>query len=1030
MSSKALLLIALSLSFSGAARASEAWTGLLGQTIAKIVVTGAEPTTASDIARVVAVREGSRFELGAVRRTIATIITRWRFANVEVYARATADGIVLTLDLISLTRLVALRVTGNVKIPTSEISRGVGFSNEMEGDAADLDRFRRAALGLYRRSGFDRAQVAARLEPTSEPRRFELHLKISEGAPTRIRNVVVLYRSPNPVTGALEPSKRQPIPVGRLLGWLRVEPGIILNRARVDESAKTIYEHLTRERYYSAVVLPPREQVVPATPHEVDVVFEARAGPHYDIRFSGNRNYRDAELYEALKFRDEEAAGEGLPAKRRRLERFYREAGFVHVRVALRQRGDLESTVATFDVSEGPLPRLVGVNFLGARAFTEFELRAMLTRAVMRQFPTRREILDWNFEGVDLAELDSAGITSPLDAYSGRAASGVRAPRIRRELYIPAYYRNAVTTLLDHYRANGFRRVEVGFPRLTFLRGGREVVAEIPIVEGVQTKVRSVALERVDGIRRFTRPLVDLKSDLSIDSGDPLDLARVEDSRDRVGERYRREGYMFSKVDVDVVETDDGRLADVKILVREGRRVRFGVAQILSDRRAPLRTRETLIRSHLAFHFGDPLDPELMQKTQRRLMDTGLFSNIIVQLVDPSRDESYKDVRITVYERPPQAIEVGAGFSKDDGPRAFVRYAHINLIGSGLRLTAEAKTNYQLFLFADKNQLKVKLDSELDQLERTITAGLYYPRIPGLPFDGGLRLDIVHERVTQLQFALDRNAVIAGVELKFWKAFGVTFQTEFERSDLQGKDDLTAIDEDPSIDAERKRYLKSLPVGVLNLITFRPILTLDLRDDPFNPTRGAFLHAKADFSKSVQADEQTPINFAKVTVGASGYIPLPRQTVLAFKGEVGRIFQLQSGAVTPAYKQYLLGGQTSLRGFPLDSVVPIGYDLLTSDRAALARGQAITPSGGDAYVLFKGEFRFPVVWIMTAAVFLDAGNLWLTDFTEFDLRVSAGGAIRLTTPVGSISFEMGWNLRRNVALNEPTEQFHFSIGSF
>ncbi len=64
--------------------------------------------------------------------------------------------------------------------------------------------------------------------------------------------------------------------------------------------------------------------------------------------------------------------------------------------------------------------------------------------------------------------------------------------------------------------------------------------------------------------------------------------------------------------------------------------------------------------------------------------------------------------------------------------------------------------------------------------------------------------------------------------------------------------------------------------------------------------------------------------------------------------------------------------------------------------------------------------------------FFEAGNLW-GDRTNFDptvLRYTAGVGLRYVTPVGPLAFDMGFNLDPDETFNEPSTQFHFSIGVF
>jgi outer membrane translocation and assembly module TamA len=83
-------------------------------------------------------------------------------------------------------------------------------------------------------------------------------------------------------------------------------------------------------------------------------------------------------------------------------------------------------------------------------------------------------------------------------------------------------------------------------------------------------------------------------------------------------------------------------------------------------------------------------------------------------------------------------------------------------------------------------------------------------------------------------------------------------------------------------------------------------------------------------------------------------------------------------------------------------------------------------------VLFRGEVRFPLYGELRGGVFTDLGNLWGEPerMDPFDLRPTAGFGLRLSTPVGPIALDWGFNLMQRARLDERSNALHFSIGLF
>ena len=63
-------------------------------------------------------------------------------------------------------------------------------------------------------------------------------------------------------------------------------------------------------------------------------------------------------------------------------------------------------------------------------------------------------------------------------------------------------------------------------------------------------------------------------------------------------------------------------------------------------------------------------------------------------------------------------------------------------------------------------------------------------------------------------------------------------------------------------------------------------------------------------------------------------------------------------------------------------------------------------------------------------IFVDAGNVWLKmneTVNILDLRSSAGAGLRYMTPIGPLSFDIGWKLDQKPG--ESAWEWHFTIGN-
>jgi outer membrane translocation and assembly module TamA len=185
----------------------------------------------------------------------------------------------------------------------------------------------------------------------------------------------------------------------------------------------------------------------------------------------------------------------------------------------------------------------------------------------------------------------------------------------------------------------------------------------------------------------------------------------------------------------------------------------------------------------------------------------------------------------------------------------------------------------------------------------------------------------------------------------------------------------------------------------------------DTSDDRLRPTRGlvAWVEGKAA-PKFLPAAAP----FVRGEAGASYYVPLPRRSVFAQRLVVGLANPLdETHRLLPSLRFYA-GGVNSNRGFERRMLGPLYPDE--------------EPAGGEAKVESLSEVRFPLVWRLQGALFLDVGQVWsrVETMTWADFQPSAGWALMIDTPVGPIRVDMGYRLRDSG--DQPAQVFHFLIG--
>jgi outer membrane protein assembly factor BamA len=209
-----------------------------------------------------------------------------------------------------------------------------------------------------------------------------------------------------------------------------------------------------------------------------------------------------------------------------------------------------------------------------------------------------------------------------------------------------------------------------------------------------------------------------------------------------------------------------------------------------------------------------------------------------------------------------------------------------------------------------------------------------------------------------------------------------------------------------------RRFLLDERVDVGGLLA-GPIVSviLDLRDSPFDATRGLFHSSSFQFgAPSLGSD----FGYVRYLLRQSYYQPLGALTA-AGSVRYGTI-QGYSGVAPISIIDLFFeaGGTNTVRGYPEDSLSAItvaGFEL-----------------GGTDLLVLNGELRFPITKRLGGAVFVDAGNTFarLADLTPGRLALGAGLGLRIRTPLAPFRLDVAYPFRNEYGRHSV--RVHFSIG--
>ncbi len=412
---------------------------------------------------------------------------------------------------------------------------------------------------------------------------------------------------------------------------------------------------------------------------------------------------------------------------------------------------------------------------------------------------------------------------------------------------------------------------------------------------------------------------------------------------------------------------------NVVFRVTPGPQVHIGEVRV----EGTFRTRPFVIQREIIFSEGDLYTPAALSETRRRIYQVAAFDQVRVRPRNPAETGPRRDVTIQIVEGKPGSVDMGIGFAEVDGIRGLLDVSYRDMFRRGHRAGIRLRAG---------------------QLRRSGTISYTLPWVG--PYRANLRMRLLMEREDLVSYDRETTAAEVGIRRALSRnvVLNVTYRLERNRFPRLPPD-ITPID-------ERQR------INVGSILTS---LIRDTRDNPFAPRRGTILGASYEQGARALASQ---VQFGKAIAQVAGFHAVRRSVVVAAKVQGGRAQRLFKSPDVPISERFFVGGQTTIRGYSLDSVGVPG-ETLTSTGA---------PDGGDVMLLGNFEVRMGGREGLGLVLFVDAGNVWnqVSTIGVSDFRVGAGPGLHYGTPIGPIRLDLGYKVDRRK--NEEPYRVHFTIG--
>ena len=395
------------------------------------------------------------------------------------------------------------------------------------------------------------------------------------------------------------------------------------------------------------------------------------------VAFEGNKDIEDETLASEVQLKPRAVYTRArVQADVQRILGLYRRQGLYAAQVDPKIINlDSNRIDVVFEITEGPTTKVRAINFIGNYAFSDSQLRYVITT-------TRTNLLSF---------LKNTNIYDP-DRLN-----------LDREL------------LRQFYLKNGYADARIVSATADLDRDGRGFFITFTVDEGERYQFGFIDIEsalpslNVDALRGviLTKP------------GRRYNAEKVEKTIEALTIRVSEQGYAFGQVRPRFERDEATHTMNIIYVIDEGPRVYIERINIVGN----FRTEDKVIRRQFRLAEGDAYNRLLVEASRKRLRSLGFFKSVEIE-TEPGSAPDRVILVVTVVEQPTGEFSFGAGYSTTEGVIGDISITERNLMGKGqyvrLGFSGSLERAQVDFSFTEPNFLDRNMAAGFDLFYKTV----------------------------------------------------------------------------------------------------------------------------------------------------------------------------------------------------------------------------------------------------------------------------------------------------------------------
>lgn len=287
-----------------------------------------------------------------------------------------------------------------------------------------------------------------------------------------------------------------------------------------------------------------------------------------------------------------------------------------------------------FEINEGKTTKIKSIAFIGNRAFTDSQLRDII----------------------------SSGQSGLFDFLKSNTVYDPDRVSLDREL------------LRQYYLKNGYADMRVVSANAELERDGSGFIVTFTIDEGELYRFGDVRVEsRLPNFRPES-----VRGDVLTQAGALFNASDLEKTVERLTLVVAEQGFPFVRIRPDTDRVPASRQIHITYFIEEGPRVYIERININGN----TRTKDHVVRREFRLAEGDAFNPAMVDRAKKRLQSLGFFKTVDIKR-RPGFAQDRVILDVDLVEQPTGELSFGAGYSTSEGVIGDVSFTERNLFGNG-----------------------------------------------------------------------------------------------------------------------------------------------------------------------------------------------------------------------------------------------------------------------------------------------------------------------------------------------------------